>query len=61
MRSPRFFLKFDDTTAIGGPTPDGQPFDVYSLSGVLLRRGVTSLQQLPRGVYVVGGRKVVVK
>lgn len=52
---------FDDTTAIGGPTPDGQPFDVYSLSGVLLRRGVTSLQQLPRGVYVVGGRKVVVK
>lgn len=54
-------LKFDDTTAIDGQTADGKPFDVYSLSGTLLRQGVTSLQQLPRGIYVVGGRKVAVK
>lgn len=38
-----------------------QPADVYSLSGVLVRKGATSLQGLPKGVYVVNGRKQVVR
>ncbi len=37
------------------------PADVYSLTGRKLRSQATSLQGLPRGVYVVNGRKVVVK
>ena len=38
-----------------------QLYDVYSLSGTLIKRRVTSLDALPKGVYIVNGRKVVVK
>lgn len=38
-----------------------EPSDVYSLTGVLLRRGATTLHGLPSGVYVVNGRKRIVK
>ena len=37
------------------------PQDVYTLSGVLVRKNVTSLEQLPKGFYIVGGKKVVVQ
>lgn len=37
---------------------DGQPFDVYNLSGQRVRHAATSLDGLPRGVYVVNGKKV---
>ena len=36
-------------------------FDVYTLSGVLLKKNATNLKSLAKGVYVVNGRKVVVK
>lgn len=36
-------------------------FDVYSVSGVLMRKDVSTLEGLPRGIYIVNGRKVVVK
>lgn len=35
--------------------------DVYTLTGVKVASGVTTLQGLPAGVYVVQGRKVVVR
>ena len=54
-------LKFDDTNSIAEMENDGQPFDVYSLSGTLVKRGATSLKQLPRGIYVAGRRKVLKK
>lgn len=38
-----------------------QPADVYSLTGRLVRSQVLSTAGLPRGVYVVNGRKLVVK
>ena len=52
---------------IAGPT-DGiadinapvQPMNVYSLSGVLLKKNATSLDDLPNGIYIIGGRKQVV-
>lgn len=40
------------------------PVDVYNLQGVLLRRGVdraAATTGLPRGIYIVGGRKALVK
>jgi len=40
---------------------DGQPFDVYSLSGTLVKKGATSLKSLPKGTYIVNRRKVMVK
>lgn len=33
--------------------PDGEPFDVYTLSGQLVRHQVTTTKGLPRGIYVV--------
>lgn len=35
--------------------------NVYSVTGQVVRHGTTSLQGLSQGIYIVGGRKVVVK
>ena len=35
------------------------PANVYSVSGILLRSNATSLDGLPRGVYIVGNTKVI--
>ena len=37
------------------------PTDIYSIIGVCVRKQATSLDGLPSGIYIVGGRKVVVK
>ncbi len=34
--------------------------DVYSISGQLLRRNLKSLSELPRGTYIIGGKKVAI-
>ena len=51
------------TTITHHPSPTTSPLSpltgVYSLSGQLLRRGSTSLEGLPSGVYIVNGKKVV--
>lgn len=46
---------------ISTPIGKEQLYDVYSLSGTLIKRRATSLDALPKGVYIVNGRKVVVK
>lgn len=38
----------------------GKPAEIYSITGVRLREG-TTLQDLPTGIYIIGGRKVMVK
>ena len=48
-------------SGINSPVGEEQLYDVYSLSGTLIKRRVTSLDALPKGVYIVNGRKVVVK
>lgn len=51
-----------DTTGISIiPTNDTKSQDVYDLNGRKVRSGSTSLDGLPRGIYIVGGKKVVVK
>lgn len=45
-------------TAVRGSRPTA---DVYTLTGSKVRSAVTGLEGLPRGVYVKGGRKVLVK
>ena len=45
-----------DLMKIGGAT-----FDVYTTSGVLVKKATNTLKGLPKGVYIVGGTKVVVK
>ena len=38
---------------------DGKPFDVYDLQGRKVKTKVTTLKGLPKGVYIVNGKKVV--
>ena len=43
---------------------NAESVDVHTLSGQLIRRGVSpqqAIQGLPRGIYIVGGRKMVVR
>ena len=55
----------DPTSGIGNIVSDNQSsVDVYTLQGVLVRKGVKrdeATQGLPQGVYIVGGEKVIVK
>ena len=47
-----------DTTGISIiPTNDTKSQDVYDLNGRKVRSGSTSLDGLPRGIYIVGGKK----
>ena len=38
--------------------PVAEPFDVYDLSGRMVKSQVTSLDGLPRGIYIINGKKV---
>lgn len=37
------------------------PHDVYNLQGQMVRRAATTLQGLPAGLYIMGGKKIMVK
>ena len=39
--------------------PTIKPYNVYDLYGRVIRSGSTSLEGLPRGIYIVGGKKVI--
>ena len=45
-------------TGINGLINEGNVFDVYDLSGRKVRTAVSSLDGLPKGIYIVNGRKV---
>ena len=47
------------STLIKGLLLPDHPFDVYNVSGVMVRKQVRSLQGLQPGVYIVEGRKVI--
>jgi hypothetical protein len=40
---------------------DGKSNSVYSINGIKVRENTTSLDGLPKGIYIVDGKKVVVK
>ena len=51
-----------DVTAIDGIEAEQQHnTNIYNLNGQLVRQGATSTEGLPSGLYIVGGKKVVVK
>ena len=51
----------DNATDIRLLDDDCQPTDVYTPSGILIRSRATSLEGLPRGTYITGGKKVQIK
>lgn len=51
-----------DVTAIEGiESAQQHDANIYNLNGQLVRQGATSTEGLPSGLYIVGGKKVVVK
>ena len=53
-------LPIKSSTGIYGvEVSDGEVFDVYNLSGRKVKSKVTSLDGLPRGIYIVKGKKVI--
>ena len=52
---------FTPTTGIETVIGNGKPFDVYTVTGRKVRSQATSLKGLKKGVYIVEGRKVVVR
>ena len=58
-----YSIESDDETGIGSISADGtfEATSIHSLSGQLIRTQATSLEGLPQGIYIVGGKKVLVK
>ena len=52
--------QFSVSSGISEITLDGEPVDVYTIDGRLVRRQATSLDGL-KGLYLIGNRKVYVK
>lgn len=50
-----------NTTAIDEVEQAGTTFTVYTLQGVLVREQATTLNGLPKGIYIVNGKKMIVK
>ena len=49
-----------DATSIDGIMA-GQLLDVYTLTGSKVRHAATSLDGLPKGIYIIKAKKVIVK
>lgn len=58
-------LTITPSTAIEGVSAEtlfnGKAFDIFSLTGQLVRKNAQSLKGHPAGIYAVGGKKVVVR
>ena len=55
------FEVVEDWDAIDKISSDNKPFDVFTMDGKMVRHQVTTLKGLPKGIYIVNGRKEVVK
>ena len=48
--------------AVGGVEVDGtNTYDIYTLSGVQIRKGAASLKGLNKDIYIVNGKKMIIK
>ena len=54
-------VTFGDVTGIEDIQTEGETFDVYNLRGQKVRTNVTNFNGLQKGVYIVNGKKVMVK
>jgi hypothetical protein len=55
-------IMFNETTGVEDIAADANAvFNVYNLQGVCVARGVSNLNNLPAGIYIAAGKKVVVK
>ena len=54
-------LTVEEVSGIERILADGKRVDVYSISGVLYKKDVVSPNELPQGIYIINGKKYVVK
>lgn len=52
---------FPDSSAVEGIEAENGLFDIYSIDGSLVRRNASDLTGLDKGIYIAGGKKVLVK
>jgi hypothetical protein len=50
---------FRSTLGVNRMETVGGPFDVYNTRGQKVRAGVCTLEGLPKGLYIINGKKVV--
>lgn len=51
-------LTIEETSGIASIVGDGKSFDVYTVNGIKVRHQVTTLEGLPKGLYIINGKKV---
>ena len=49
------------TDISGVNVTEDEPFDIYNLQGIKVKSKATDLRGLPRGIYIINGKKVAVK
>lgn len=54
-------LSVVDLTNISDIVGSGEPFDIYTVEGRKVRHQVNTLEGLSKGVYIIAGKKVVIK
>jgi hypothetical protein len=56
-------IRYNASTGIKSPFADTDSNNIYDLSGRLIRRQATAneMDRLPAGIYIRGGKKVVVR
>ena len=55
-------LNFNSDISVGIETADAAPHgDIYNLHGVLIRSATESLKGMESGIYIMNGKKFVVK
>lgn len=54
-------LSSNPTGISGVIKTEDEPFDIYNLQGQKVKSKVTSLEGLPRGIYIINGKKIAVK
>lgn len=51
----------DTTTGINGVSKAEKTFDVYTIDGIRVATNVSNFSTMKKGVYIVNGKKVIVK
>ena len=58
LKTP-FYMAKDASTAIAAPHVSHKPMLIYNLQGMVVGKGEQQLKSLPKGIYIIGGKKVV--
>ena len=58
LKTP-FYMAKDAPTAIAVPHVSCEPMLIYNLQGVVVGKGEQQFKSLPKGIYIIGGKKVV--